>query len=67
MLEQGYPAHARSSQGLNQSVALAMHHGMRGMCSMNSSYDIVFGLKINAQLFMATSKFKYLFKYLFTL
>jgi hypothetical protein len=36
MLEQGYPAHARSSQGLNPSVALTMHHGTRGMCSMSS-------------------------------
>jgi hypothetical protein len=41
MLEQGYPAHARSSQGLNPSVALAIHHGTRGMCSMSSSFEHV--------------------------
>jgi hypothetical protein len=27
-----------SLPGLNQSVALAIHHGTRGMCSMSSSY-----------------------------
>jgi hypothetical protein len=40
MLKQDYPVHARSSgslQGLNPSVALAMHHGMRGMAIFGST------------------------------